>query len=50
LVVRLVSDQDYRARIRQDIHQRSSVLFDDQSAMGPFQNFLASVARPIGSL
>ena len=48
LVVRLVTDQDYRAHIRQEIQQRSSVLFDDQSAMGPFQDFLESVARPIG--
>jgi protein O-GlcNAc transferase len=47
LVVRLATDQDYRAHIRQEIQQRSSVLFDDQSAMGPFQDFLESVARPI---
>jgi predicted O-linked N-acetylglucosamine transferase (SPINDLY family) len=47
LVVRLATDHDYRAHIRHEIEQRSSVLFGDQSAMGPFQDFLESVARPI---
>ena len=47
LVVRLVTDRLYRAHIRHEIQQRRSVLFDDQSAMGPFQDFLESVARPI---
>ena len=49
LVVRLAADPDYQAYIRQEIEQRRSVLFDDQSAMGPFQDFLESVARPMGS-
>jgi protein O-GlcNAc transferase len=48
LVVRLVADRDYQAHIRHEIQQRRSVLFDDQSAMGPFQDFLESVARPRG--
>jgi protein O-GlcNAc transferase len=47
LVVRLVVDHHYRAHIRHEIQQRRSVLFDDQSAMGPFQDFLESVARPV---
>jgi predicted O-linked N-acetylglucosamine transferase (SPINDLY family) len=47
LVVRLATDHDYQVHIRHEIEQRSSVLFDDQSAMGPFQDFLASVARPV---
>jgi len=46
LAVRLASDHQYRAHIRHEIQQRRSVLFDDQSAMGPFQDFLESVARP----
>jgi protein O-GlcNAc transferase len=46
LVVRLATDHDYQAHIRHEIEQRRSVLFDDPSAMGPFQDFLASVARP----
>lgn len=45
LVARLVSDRGYQAQIRQEIERRRSVLFDDQSAMGPFQHFLESVAR-----
>jgi protein O-GlcNAc transferase len=49
LVVRLASDPDYQAHIRQEIEQRRSILFDDQSSMGPFQDFLESVARPMGS-
>ncbi len=48
LVVRLVADRHYQAPIRHEIQQRRSVLFDDQSAMGPFQDFLESVARPGG--
>ncbi len=48
LAVRLISDRDYQARIRREIEQRRSVLFDDQSAIGPLQEFLASVARPRG--
>ena len=48
LVVRLAADRDYQAHIRHEIEQRRSVLFDDQSAMGPFQDFLESVARPDG--
>jgi predicted O-linked N-acetylglucosamine transferase (SPINDLY family) len=50
LVARLVTDGAYQAHIRNEIQQRRSVLFDDQSAMGPFQDFLASVARPDGQL
>ena len=46
LVVRLVTDRDYRTHIRHEIEQRRPVLFDDQSAMGPFQDFLESVGRP----
>jgi protein O-GlcNAc transferase len=49
LVVRLVTDPDYDAHIRHEIQERRSVLFDDQSAMGPFQDFLESVARPGGA-
>jgi protein O-GlcNAc transferase len=49
LVVRLATDYDYQAHIRREIEQRRSVLFDDHSAMGPFQDFLASVARPTNS-
>lgn len=49
LVVRLASDRDYQAHIRRQIQQRRAELFDDQSAMGPFQDFLESVARPDGS-
>ena len=45
LVARLVTDRDYRTHIRQEIEQRRPVLFDDRSAMGPFQDFLASVAQ-----
>jgi predicted O-linked N-acetylglucosamine transferase (SPINDLY family) len=45
LAVKLVTDPDYRAHIRKEIEQQRSVLFDDQSAMGPFQDFLESVAR-----
>ena len=48
LAVRLVTDSDYQAHIRHEIEQRRSVLFDDQAAMGPFQDFLESVARPSG--
>jgi predicted O-linked N-acetylglucosamine transferase (SPINDLY family) len=48
LVVRLVTDRPYREHIRREIRRRSSVLFDDQSAMRPFQDFLESAARPIG--
>jgi protein O-GlcNAc transferase len=46
LVARLATDRDYHTHIRHEIEQRRSVLFDDQSAMGPFQDFLESVARP----
>ena len=46
LVVRLVTDRQYQTQIRHEIEQRRSVLFDDQTAMGPFQDFLASAARP----
>jgi protein O-GlcNAc transferase len=46
LVIRLVADRDYRAHIRREIEQRRTVLFDDQSAMGAFQDFLESTARP----
>ncbi|MGH6878881.1 MAG: tetratricopeptide repeat protein [Rhizomicrobium sp.] len=48
LVIRLVVDRHYRAHIRHEIQQRRSVLFDDQAAMGPFQDFLESIARPVG--
>jgi predicted O-linked N-acetylglucosamine transferase (SPINDLY family) len=48
LVVRLATDRPYQAHIRQEIQQRRSVLIDDQSAMGLFQDFLESVARPGG--
>jgi protein O-GlcNAc transferase len=47
LVTRLVTDRHYRAHIRHEIEQRRSVLFDDQSAIGPFQDFLESIVRPI---
>jgi predicted O-linked N-acetylglucosamine transferase (SPINDLY family) len=47
LAIRLVTDSDYQAHIRHEIEQRRPVLFDDQSAMGPFQDFLESVARPV---
>ena len=46
LIVKLLSDHRYQAHIRREILQRRSVLFDDQSAMGPLQDFLESVARP----
>jgi protein O-GlcNAc transferase len=45
LTARLVTDRDYRAHIRHEIEQRRPVLFDDVGAMGPFQEFLASVVR-----
>ena len=48
LAVRLATDRDYQTHIRNEIQERRSVLFDDQSAMGPFQDFLESVARPGG--
>jgi protein O-GlcNAc transferase len=48
LVAKLVTDGDYIAYIRHEIQQRRSVLFDDQSAMSPFQEFLESTARPFG--
>lgn len=48
LAARLVIDRDYQAHIRHEIQQRRSILFDDQTAMGPFQDFLESVARPGG--
>ena len=38
----------YQAHIRQEFQQRRSALFYDKSAMGPFQDFLESVARPGG--
>lgn len=44
LAVKLVTDRDYRAHIRHEIQQRRSVLFDDEAAMGPFQDFLESAA------
>jgi protein O-GlcNAc transferase len=47
LVVRLATDHDYQVHIRHEIERRRPVLFDDQSAMGPFQDFLESVARPV---
>jgi predicted O-linked N-acetylglucosamine transferase (SPINDLY family) len=46
LAVKLVADRGYQAHIRREIQQRSSVLFDDESVAGPFQDFLESVARP----
>src|ERR1700733_15315427 len=46
LIVKLLSDHGYQAHIRREILQRRSVLFDDQSAVGPLQDFLESVARP----
>jgi predicted O-linked N-acetylglucosamine transferase (SPINDLY family) len=46
LAVRLATDLLYQANIRHEIEQRRAILFDDQSAMGPFQDFLESVARP----
>jgi predicted O-linked N-acetylglucosamine transferase (SPINDLY family) len=49
LVVRLVTDRPYMARIRHEIQQHRTVLFDDLSAMGPFQDFLESVSRPASS-
>ena len=45
LVVRLLTDGQYQAHIRNEIQQRRSVLFDDQSAMDAFQDFLEAVAR-----
>jgi predicted O-linked N-acetylglucosamine transferase (SPINDLY family) len=48
LTARLAVDRDYQAHIRNEILQRRSVLFDDQSAMVPLQDFLESVARPGG--
>lgn len=42
--VRLVTERLYRAHIQDEIAKRCSVLFDDKSAMGPFQDFLESVA------
>ncbi len=47
LVIRLVTDRDYQAHIRHEIEQRRPVLFEDQSAIGPFQDFLESTVRPI---
>jgi predicted O-linked N-acetylglucosamine transferase (SPINDLY family) len=49
LVVRLVTDLPYQSHIRQEIQKRRTVLFDDQSAMGPLQELLASVARQAAS-
>jgi predicted O-linked N-acetylglucosamine transferase (SPINDLY family) len=46
LVVNLVTDRDYQAHIRMELEKRRSVLFDDLAAIGPFQDFLESVARP----
>ena len=46
LVVKLVTDRQYHARIRGEIERRRAVLFDDQSAMARFQDFLESTARP----
>jgi protein O-GlcNAc transferase len=46
LVARLVADRPYRARIRSEIQRLRPVLFDDRSAMDPFQDWLESVARP----
>jgi predicted O-linked N-acetylglucosamine transferase (SPINDLY family) len=46
LVVKLVTDLAYQAHIRAEIQQRRSVLFDDQAALGSFQDFLEAVARP----
>jgi predicted O-linked N-acetylglucosamine transferase (SPINDLY family) len=48
LVVKLVTDTRYRAHVRKELERRRSVLFDDESAMAPFQDFLESVARPDG--
>jgi predicted O-linked N-acetylglucosamine transferase (SPINDLY family) len=48
LVARLATDHDYQAYVRHEIQQRRSVLFDDKSAMGPFQDFLESVAQSGG--
>jgi predicted O-linked N-acetylglucosamine transferase (SPINDLY family) len=50
LAVRLVTDRRYNMQIRLEIEQRRSVLFDDTSAMGSFQDFLESVARPHGQV
>jgi protein O-GlcNAc transferase len=46
-VVKLVTDRPYQAHIRHEIEQRRPVLFNDQSAMGPFQDFLESAARAV---
>jgi predicted O-linked N-acetylglucosamine transferase (SPINDLY family) len=46
LAVRLLTDRNYRVHIRHEIQRRRSVLFDDQSTMASFQDFLESVARP----
>jgi predicted O-linked N-acetylglucosamine transferase (SPINDLY family) len=49
LVVKLATDRVYREHIRHEIQQRRSVLFDDQSAMGPFQDSLESIAARRGA-
>ncbi len=46
LVCRLATDGEYSSHIRREIERRRPVLFDDLTAMGPFQDFLESVARP----
>jgi predicted O-linked N-acetylglucosamine transferase (SPINDLY family) len=48
LVARLAADRAYQVHIRHEIEQRRSALFDDQSALDSFQDFLESVARPFG--
>lgn len=49
LAAKLVADRDYQAHIRHQLQQRRSVLYDDLSAIGPFQDFLESIARPVGA-
>lgn len=48
LAVKLATDRNYQAQIRLEIEERRAILLDDTSAMGPFQDFLAAVARPAG--
>jgi predicted O-linked N-acetylglucosamine transferase (SPINDLY family) len=47
LAVRLMTDQPYRAHVRQELERRRAALFNDQSVMGPLQDFLMATARPL---
>jgi len=48
LVVRLVTDRHTKRTSGTKFQQRGSVLFDDQSAMGPFQRFPRNRSRGSG--